>query len=80
MAEINLETYAENTWCKGCGNFGILSAFTQALTELSAEGLDLASVVIASGIGCHAKIVDYVNVNSFYSIHGRVPPLSLIHI
>jgi len=74
MAEINLETYAENTWCKGCGNFGILSAFTQALTELSAEGLDLANVVIASGIGCHAKIVDYVNVNSFYSIHGRVPP------
>ncbi len=74
MSEVNLETYAENTWCKGCGNFGILSGFTQALKELNEEGLRLENVVIASGIGCHAKIVDYLNVNSFYSIHGRVPP------
>ena len=32
------------------------------------------SVVVVSGIGCHAKIVDYINVNSFYSLHGRVIP------
>ena len=31
-------------------------------------------MVLVSGIGCHAKIVDYINVNSFYSIHGRVTP------
>ncbi len=74
MREVKLETYAENTWCKGCGNFGILSAFTQVLKELQDQGLPLESIVIASGIGCHAKIVDYINVNSFYSIHGRVPP------
>jgi 2-oxoglutarate ferredoxin oxidoreductase subunit beta len=42
--------------------------------DLKEEGLDLSKVVLASGIGCHAKIVDYVKVNSFYSIHGRVPP------
>ena len=34
----------------------------------------MENVVLVSGIGCHAKIVDYVNVNSFYSIHGRVTP------
>lgn len=28
------------------------------------------------GIGCHAKIVDYINVNSFYAIHGRVTPVA----
>jgi 2-oxoglutarate ferredoxin oxidoreductase subunit beta len=74
MSEIKLDTYAENTWCKGCGNFGILSGLNEALKSLAGDGLNLENVAIASGIGCHAKIVDYVNVNSFYSIHGRVPP------
>ncbi len=74
MSEIKLDTYAENTWCKGCGNFGILSGIGEALKQLAGEGLKLENVAIASGIGCHAKIVDYLNVNSFYSIHGRVPP------
>ncbi len=69
-----LETYAPNTWCPGCGNFGILTSIKKVLADLKEEGLNLSKVVLASGIGCHAKIVDYVNVNSFYSIHGRVPP------
>jgi 2-oxoglutarate ferredoxin oxidoreductase subunit beta len=71
---IDLGTYAENTWCKGCGNFGILSAVNEALRQLVAAGRPLESLVLTSGIGCHAKIVDYVNINSFYSIHGRVAP------
>ncbi len=29
---------------------------------------------MASGIGCHGKISDYIKVNSYYSLHGRVPP------
>jgi len=29
-----------------------------------------------SGIGCHGKISDYVNVNTFHGIHGRVLPLA----
>ncbi len=74
MNELNLGTYAENTWCKGCGNFGILSAIGETIKGFVAEGMPLESFVIASGIGCHAKIVDYINVNTFYSIHGRVPP------
>lgn len=69
-----LETNTEITWCPGCGNFGILQAFKLALNELIQEGEKKENFVIASGIGCHAKIVDYVNINSFYSIHGRVPP------
>jgi len=69
-----LDTYAQNTWCPGCGNFGILSSIKKALADLEDDGLDLNKVAIVSGIGCHAKIVDYINVNSFYSIHGRVPP------
>ena len=70
----DLGTYAPNTWCPGCGNFAILNAIKSVLNELSDEGLPLENVVLVSGIGCHAKIVDYINVNSFYSIHGRVFP------
>jgi len=81
MEEKSLNTYAHNDWCPGCGNFGILSAFKQALTELQAEGLPLENIVLISGIGQHAKIVDYLNVNSFYSIHGRtIPPAEAIKL
>lgn len=71
---INLNTSAVNTWCPGCGNFAILNAMKAALSSLAEEGLPIENVVMVSGIGCHAKIVDYINVNSFYSLHGRVFP------
>ena len=69
----DLNTPAKNTWCPGCGNFGILSAFKNALVE---SGLEREQVVMVSGIGCHGKISDYVNVNTFHGIHGRVLPLA----
>jgi len=71
---INLNTTAQNTWCPGCGNFAILNAIKAVLSLLNEEGLPVENVVLVSGIGCHAKIVDYINTNSFYSIHGRVFP------
>ena len=79
MREIGTNT--KNTWCVGCGNFAILGAIKTVLSELHAEGMPTENVVLVSGIGCHAKIVDYVNVNSFYSLHGRViPPATGIKI
>lgn len=78
---IDLGTKAKNTWCAGCGNFGILNAVKSVLNELSSSGEPIENIVLVSGIGCHAKIVDYVNVNSFYSLHGRViPPATGIKI
>jgi 2-oxoglutarate ferredoxin oxidoreductase subunit beta len=74
MNQIDLNTYAQNTWCPGCGNFAILNAIKTVLKSLVEEGLPLENIVLVSGIGCHAKIVDYINANSFYSIHGRVTP------
>jgi 2-oxoglutarate ferredoxin oxidoreductase subunit beta len=76
MAEKGLATTAKNTWCPGCGNFAILSALQAVLKSLAEEGTPMENIVMVSGIGCHAKIVDYVNVNSFYSIHGRVTPVA----
>lgn len=72
---MNLDTPAPNTWCPGCGDFGILSAFKTAVSEMvENKELDPKKLVISAGIGCHAKMVDYLKLNSFYSLHGRVPP------
>jgi 2-oxoglutarate ferredoxin oxidoreductase subunit beta len=73
-----LDTYAENTWCPGCGNFGILTATKSAIQKLVEEdGYPLNKFTLVSGIGCHAKIYDYLNINGFYSIHGRVLPTAI---
>lgn len=71
MSGSGLSTGAANTWCKGCGNFAILNALASVLGELPAAGIPLERVVLLSGIGCHAKIADYLAVHSFYAIHGR---------
>lgn len=60
-------------WCPGCGNFAILTAFKNALANLE---LKPEKVVAVSGIGCHGRITDYLNVNGFHTIHGRVLPLA----
>lgn len=64
-------TPAANTWCPGCGNFAILMTVKQALVDL---GLRREEVVAVTGIGCHGKFTDYINVNGFHAIHGRVLP------
>jgi 2-oxoglutarate ferredoxin oxidoreductase subunit beta len=66
-----LITYAENTWCPGCGNFGLLTAFKNAITRLEEHGTTRDRIVITAGIGCHGKIFDYLNLSGFYSLHGR---------
>jgi 2-oxoglutarate ferredoxin oxidoreductase subunit beta len=33
-------------------------------------------VVLVTGIGCHAKIADYLNINSVYTLHGRTVPVA----
>ena len=70
--ELDIKT--TKTWCPGCANFTIEAIFKSALMDLEKEGLDLSKVVVLSGIGCHGKISDYLNLNSFYSLHGRAIP------
>jgi len=71
-----LITDAQNTWCPGCGNFTIQHTLKTILSEMEKEETNLDDVVILSGIGCHAKIADYLNINSFYAIHGRAIPVA----
>ncbi|MFX1582876.1 MAG: thiamine pyrophosphate-dependent enzyme [Promethearchaeota archaeon] len=68
----SIKTQETNTWCPGCGNFGVLRALQSAIVDL---GLPQDQVLLVTGIGCHGKIYNYVNVNGFHGIHGRVLPV-----
>ena len=76
MTGRQLITDAQNTWCPGCGNFAIQHTLKNVLTEMEQNGKSLDEVVLVSGIGCHAKIADYLNINSFYALHGRPIPVA----
>lgn len=70
MITKSLYTGAEITWCRNCGNFGIMGALGAAINELT-DSIPLEKFVMVTGIGCHGKIFDYVDINGFYSLHGR---------
>jgi 2-oxoglutarate/2-oxoacid ferredoxin oxidoreductase subunit beta len=72
----NLITPAQNTWCPGCGNFSIQHTLKDILAGMEKEGKSLDDVVLVSGIGCHAKIADYLNINTVYTLHGRTIPVA----
>lgn len=74
----DFQTKTEITWCPGCTNFGILQAVKEALFELvSQKKIKKENIVIVTGIGCHGKIFDYLNLNGFYTLHGRVIPTAI---
>lgn len=56
------------TWCPGCGNFGILGAIKQALTQLAYPEED---VVVLYGVGCGGNMADFNRVYGFHALHGR---------
>lgn len=71
-------TKEEITWCPGCTNNGILTAFKGAAAELVNERkIKAKDITTVTGIGCGSKIYDYINSNGFYGIHGRVLPVCL---
>jgi len=75
---MELNTSAINTWCPGCSNFGILTAFKSAVSDLTAaREVAPENIAIFSGIGCHGKITEYLNLNSFTSLHGRAIPTAV---
>jgi len=65
------------TWCPGCPNFEILKSTKLAVNNLIKKGHKLQDFAIATGIGCHAKIFDYLNLSGVYSLHGRPLPTAM---
>lgn len=60
-------------WCPGCGNFGILQAFKEAMVEL---GVAPTELTIVSGIGQAGKFPHYLKCNTFNGLHGRSIPVA----
>jgi 2-oxoglutarate ferredoxin oxidoreductase subunit beta len=61
-------------WCAGCGDYGELSAFTKALSDLH---IDPAKIAITSGIGCSGRFSHFVKCYAFHTAHGRSLPVAI---
>ena len=64
----NYNTKVKNTWCPGCGNFGIHVGLKQALVDLK---ISPSEVVITFDIGCNGNGVDDIEGYRFKGLHGR---------
>lgn len=63
----------KQTWCPGCGDFGVLNATYRGLT-----GLKVApdQTVVISGIGCSSRFPHFMKTFGFHSVHGRALPVA----
>jgi 2-oxoglutarate ferredoxin oxidoreductase subunit beta len=74
---INLTSQTKPTWCPGCLNFQVLAAVKNVIQREIDRGKKQEDFTIVAGIGCHAKIFDYINLNGINTLHGRVLPTCL---
>ena len=74
----DLSTKNTNTWCPGCPNNMILAATKQAITNQIESGENKqGDFAMTTGIGCHAKIFDLLNISGIYCLHGRTIPTAI---
>jgi 2-oxoglutarate ferredoxin oxidoreductase subunit beta len=73
----NIRTSAMPTWCPGCFNFMILGGVQRFIEDQIKKGKKKEDFAIVTGIGCHAKMFDYIDLPGVNSLHGRVLPVCL---
>ncbi len=71
----DFRTDAEITWCPGCPNHMILESCRRALVSLKKQGIK--NFAMTTGIGCHGKIFDYLDIAGVYGLHGRAIPTAV---
>lgn len=71
MVTQSILTKTKSSWCPGCYNFQILAGLKNYLEKQKNPRDNYALV---TGIGCHAKMFDYINLNGINTLHGRVLP------
>jgi 2-oxoglutarate ferredoxin oxidoreductase subunit beta len=69
----DFEGFKDPTWCKGCGNYGILNALKMAFAE---QEIAPHEAIIVTGIGCGSKLPHYAKVNGLHTLHGRPVPVA----
>ena len=76
MSNLTRQDFAspeEPTWCKGCGNYGILNGIKMALAE---QNIAPHQIFMVTGIGCGSKLPHYMKINGFHGLHGRPLPVA----
>ncbi len=73
----SLRTNSPITWCPGCPDHAIMEAARKTILRLDKKGIKKEKFVMVSGIGCHGKIFDYLDISGFYSLHGRAIPTAM---
>lgn len=61
------------TWCSGCGDYSVLTAYMKVLDGL---GMPRENLVTLAGIGCSSRFPYFVNTHGVHFIHGRSLPLA----
>ncbi len=74
---MNLTSPIKPTWCPACLNFHVLASVKKVIQAEIDRGKKEEDFAIVAGIGCHAKIFDYINLNGINTLHGRVLPTCL---
>ena len=74
---LTLNTGKIPSWCPGCFNFQIFAGVKNVITQEIAKGKKQDEFAMVSGIGCHGKIFDGINLNGIHTLHGRVLPTCL---
>ncbi len=74
---MDIRTKAIPSWCPGCNNFLVLKAVEDVIKQKIQEGKKKEDFAIVTGIGCHGKIFDYLNLGGINALHGRVVPTCL---
>ena len=78
IGNISIRTDAVPNWCPGCFNFQILAGFQKFLEkQINEEEKKREDFAIVTGIGCHGKMFDYINLPGINTLHGRVLPMCL---
>lgn len=74
LSEIQaFDSKQKNTWCSGCGNFGIQNALKRAL---SLENIDHDKILMCYDVGCNGNESDKFEAYTIHGLHGRVIPLA----
>jgi 2-oxoglutarate ferredoxin oxidoreductase subunit beta len=72
-ASADYKSRVRQTWCPGCGDYGVLSALQNACAALEIERRNL---VVVSGIGCSSDLPHFMNAYGLHTLHGRALPVA----
>ena len=70
---VDYKSHIRQTWCPGCGDYGVLNALQTACAALSVERQNL---VVVSGIGCSSDLPHFMNAYGIHTLHGRAVPVA----